>query len=176
MIGKAFKKAFAYIRQKQDPIGYVRSIGVTVGERCVIESFNFSTEPWLISIGNHVEITTGVNFITHDGATWVLRENPKYKDVIRFGKITIHDNVFIGHGSIILPNVEIGENVVIGAGSVVTNDIPPNCVVGGVPARIICDIFDYGEKCLKETPMWDKSAYRKDKKAEVLRVLNEKHG
>lgn len=131
MIGRAFKKVSAYIRQKRDPIGYVRSIGVTVGERCVIESFNFSTEPWLISIGNHVEITTDVTFITHDGATWVLRDNSKYKDVIRFGKITVHDNVFIGHGSIILPNVEIGENVVIGAGSVVANDIPSNCVVGG---------------------------------------------
>lgn len=171
MIGKTLKKIAELIKQERDPVGYARSIGVTVGERCIIESFNFGSEPFLIFIGDHVEITTDVTFITHDGATWVMRENPQFKDVIRFGKIVINDNVFIGHGVTILPNVEIGCNVIIGAGSVVTSDIPSNCVFAGVPARFICNTNDYAKKCLAETPNWDKKQFKKDKKSELLRIL-----
>jgi acetyltransferase-like isoleucine patch superfamily enzyme len=57
---------------------------------------------------------------------------------IEFGKpIVIGDNVWIGGGAIILPNITVGNNVVIAAGSVVTKDVPHNVVVGGNPARII---------------------------------------
>lgn len=47
------------------------------------------------------------------------------------------DNVYMGAGSKILGPVTIGDNVVIGAGAVVLKDVPANCVVAGVPARII---------------------------------------
>lgn len=57
---------------------------------------------------------------------------------IEFGKpIVIGDNVWIGGGSIILPNITIGNNVVIAAGSVVTKNIPDNVVIAGNPAKII---------------------------------------
>ena len=56
------------------------------------------------------------------------------------------DNVFIGLGSIIMPNVRIGENCIIGAGSVVTKDVPNNTVVAGVPAKKICSFDDYMKK------------------------------
>lgn len=49
----------------------------------------------------------------------------------------IGDNVQIASGCKILGPVRIGNNVVIGANSVVTKDVPDNCVVAGVPARII---------------------------------------
>lgn len=49
----------------------------------------------------------------------------------------IGDNVFIGGGAKILGNVKIGNNVVIGANAVVINDIPDNCIVAGIPAKII---------------------------------------
>jgi serine O-acetyltransferase len=49
----------------------------------------------------------------------------------------IGDNVKIGAGAKIIGNVKIGDNVIIGANAVVTKDIPENCVVGGVPAKII---------------------------------------
>ena len=168
---KQIKKIPSFFIKKIDPIGYVRKEGLKIGKNCVIESFNFGTEPYLIAIGNHVEIATNVTFITHDGATWVLRENPKYRDVIRYGKITIHDNVFIGHGSVILPGVEIGENVVVGAGSVVTKNIPSNSIVAGSPAKVLSTFEEYAEKCLRETPAWDRENYRKDKRAEVMRVV-----
>lgn len=49
----------------------------------------------------------------------------------------IGDNCYISTGVTILAPVKIGNNVTIGAGAVVTKDIPDNCVVAGVPARII---------------------------------------
>jgi len=53
------------------------------------------------------------------------------------GDILIGDNVYISSGAIILAPVTIGNNVTIAANSVVVDDIPDNCVVSGVPAKII---------------------------------------
>ena len=50
---------------------------------------------------------------------------------------TIGDNVIIGAGAKIMGDVKIGNNVTIGANAVVVHDVPDNCVVGGVPAKII---------------------------------------
>lgn len=52
-------------------------------------------------------------------------------------QISIGDNCYISTGVIIWGTVSIGYNVTIAAGAVVTKDIPNNCVVGGVPAKII---------------------------------------
>ena len=57
---------------------------------------------------------------------------------LEFGlPITIGNNVWIGGGAIILPNITVGDDVVIAAGSVVTKDIPTKVVIGGNPAKII---------------------------------------
>lgn len=51
--------------------------------------------------------------------------------------ITIKRGAWLGANVILLSGVTIGENSVVGAGSVVTKDVPPRCIVGGNPARII---------------------------------------
>lgn len=51
--------------------------------------------------------------------------------------VTIGNDVWIGANCVILPGVTIGHNVVVAAGAVVTRDVPDNCVVGGVPAKVI---------------------------------------
>ena len=61
---------------------------------------------------------------------------------------TIGDNVQISSGAKILGPVRIGSNVVIGANAVVTKDVPDNCVVAGVPARILRD--NLSEEDMKE--------------------------
>jgi len=94
---------------------------------------DLGTEPYLIKIGNHVAIAAEVSFATHDGAVWVFRD--EVPDLQVFGPIVIEDNCIIGLRATIFPNVRIGRNSVIAAGSVVINDVPPNSVVMGVPAR-----------------------------------------
>lgn len=56
---------------------------------------------------------------------------------ILLGTVKIESKVFVGAGAVILPRVRIGENAIIGAGAVVINDVTPNSVVAGVPARQI---------------------------------------
>lgn len=58
------------------------------------------------------------------------------------GNIIVDDDVWIGHGSIILSGVHIGQGAVIGAGSVVTKDVSPYAVVGGNPVKVIKYRFD----------------------------------
>ena len=60
--------------------------------------------------------------------------------------VKIGDDVWIGGNCTILPGVTIGNNVVIAAGAVVTKDVPDNCVVCGVPARIMKQIEDDVER------------------------------
>ena len=62
---------------------------------------------WLIEIGNNVTLAPRVHILAHDAST---KRELGYTII---GKVKIGDNVFIGAGSVILPNVKIGNNVVI---------------------------------------------------------------
>lgn len=57
------------------------------------------------------------------------------KDVIK--RVIIGKNVWIGARAIILAGVSIGDHSVVAAGSVVTENIPPKCIVAGVPAKFV---------------------------------------
>lgn len=55
----------------------------------------------------------------------------------RTARGTIGNDVWIGHGAIVLAGLTIGNGAVIAAGAVVTKDVPPYAVVAGVPARVM---------------------------------------
>jgi len=130
----------------RNPVRFLRKRGMKIGDGCRILCglASFGSEPFLITLGNHVTITGSVTFITHDGGVWIFREAEP--DIDFFGSITIGNNVFIGMRSIILPNVSIGDNSVIGAGSVVARSIPPNSIAAGTPARVLKSASEYRKK------------------------------
>ena len=112
-------------------VEYLRSRGVQIGENVnIINSTIDFGHGFLISIGNNVTLTD-TTVLAHDASTQIPL------GVSRVGRVTIGDNVFVGSGTIVLPNVKIGNNVVIGAGSVVSRDIPDNSVAVGNPACVI---------------------------------------
>jgi acetyltransferase-like isoleucine patch superfamily enzyme len=125
-----------------------RAQGVKVGEGCRMLTTTFGPDPWLISIGDRVTVTAGVQFITHDGSAWLLRDEKGRR--YRFAPIEIGNDVFIGMNSLILPGVKIGNRVIVGAGSVVNRSIPDNCIVAGVPARFIGTFDQYERRGLAE--------------------------
>ena len=109
--------------------------GAKIGKKCKISSHTFVCDG--VTIGNNCFIGHGVMFINDKNprsvnakgelagtADWVME------------KTTIGNNVSIGTGAIIMCGVSVGDNSVIGAGAVVTKDVPNNCTVVGVPARI----------------------------------------
>ncbi len=147
------------------------SKGLQIADDCrLMDIPNFGSEPFLISIGKHVTVSGNVTFINHDGGTWVFRHKPEYQKVIKFGRITIHDNCFIGYGVTIMPGVSIGPNSVVGTGALVTKDVPPNTVAVGVPAKPIMTIEEYAEKSLASTPEYDRAHYKSNKIEELLRL------
>lgn len=108
---------------------YAKYIGVRFGENCLFLTKKFGSEPYMISFGNNCEVSYNVDFITHDGSIWVIRNlYNEYKNMD------------------ILKPINIGDNVIVAAGSVVSKNIPSNSVVAGVPAKVISTIDEYLEK------------------------------
>lgn len=146
LIIKIFKKIFEILLSYYSHEKFAKHIGVNMGNDVHIYGNPmgmFSTEPWCITLGNHVHITREVLFITHDGGTLLFRN--RIPDLEITAPIRVGDNVYIGVRSIIMPGVSIGNNCIIAAGSVVTKDVVDNSVVGGVPAKFIKSIDKYLE-------------------------------
>lgn len=138
-------------RKHRYTIKYAKLLGVKIADGVRFTGVpDFSTEPWLIEIGENCLITQNVRFMTHDGSVNVVRRlGEEYKNLLKFGKIVVEDNVFIGANSVIMPNVKIGSFSIIASGSYVTKDVPKEEVWGGVPAKKICTTREYADK-LKE--------------------------
>lgn len=129
-----------YWRVFASPEKYARHIGVVIGQNCLIATRNFGTEPYLIAIGDNVQITQDVWLHTHGGSHCA---RVKFPDFDVFGKIKICDNAYIGSCSHIMPGVTVGDGAMIAAGSIVTKSVPPREVWGGVPARKLCSVDEW---------------------------------
>lgn len=123
-----------------DSIERYRQQGIKIGENThILNSKLDPTHPFLIEIGDNCTLTN-CTVLAHDAST------KKMIGYSKVGEVIIGNNVFVGHGSIILCGVHIGNNVIIGAGSVVTKDIEDNVVAAGNPVRVICKYEEYVEK------------------------------
>lgn len=100
-----------------------------------------------------------------DGVTWALESTPDVfwpelitvqdeaiigydttilcheflQDEYRTGPVTIGERAMIGAGAVVLPGVTVGEDARVAANSLVTEDVPPNATVAGVPATPVGD-------------------------------------
>ncbi|WP_102027514.1 2,3,4,5-tetrahydropyridine-2,6-dicarboxylate N-acetyltransferase [Salirhabdus sp. Marseille-P4669] len=101
------------------------NIGAVIGEGTMIDMN--------VVLGGRA--TVGKN--CHIGAGSVLAgviEPPSAKPVV------VEDDVVVGANAVILEGVTVGKGAVVAAGAIVTEDVPPNTVVAGTPARVIKEI------------------------------------
>ena len=134
-------------------IKYMRKKGASIGNGTMVFSPTRTlidmTRPWLIDIGDNVQITEGVTILTH-GYDWSVLKAVYGEILGSSGRVKIGNNVFIGMNSTILKGVNIGNNVIIGANSLVNKNIPDNSVVAGNPARVIMSLDNYYKKRKKK--------------------------
>lgn len=93
-----------------------------------------------VVIGNNVLIASNVYISDHSHGNISAEDiklPPKQRPLVSKGPVIIGNNVWVGYGAVIMPGVEIGDNCIIGANAVVTKSFPENCVIAGVPAKII---------------------------------------
>ena len=148
------------------PLNLLGEQFMTIGDGNVFEAGlqltarQTGTRPPVLSIGNHCLIRygchitatnsvkigdcllTGTNVLITDNAHGLTNYSsmqlpPRQRDVVSKGAVLIGDNVWLGNNVCVMPGVVIGNGVVVGSNSVVTHDIPPFCVVAGVPAKVI---------------------------------------
>ena len=96
-----------------------------------------------IRIGNKVNIQDGVVIhATYETAATHIGNNVSIGHNAIVHGCTLHDNVLVGMGSIVMDHCEIGSNSIIAAGAVVTQNtiVPPGSIYAGVPARKIKEI------------------------------------
>ena len=136
-------KLFIKLKSKIYNNSYINKLkkrGLKIGENVqIIESDIDYGHCFLIEIGNDVLITHST-ILAHDASTKNMLGKTKV------GKVKIGDRVFVGYGSIILPNISIGDDVIIGAGTIVTKSIPSNSVVVGNPSRVVGLTSDFKKK------------------------------
>ncbi len=161
---------------------YRLSHGMKVGNHTNIYSWSGidGNWPWLISIGDHVTISSDVTILAHDASPCKVGCHTK------LGRVRIGNNVFIGAKSIVLCDVRIGDNVIVGAGSVVTRDLESGYVYAGNPARKICSFSDYRikhQKLNEERPnlsiirKWDEwETSTQEEREQVLALLEDGSG
>lgn len=92
-----------------------------------------------VQIGHFTMIATNVAVVGGDHRFDMVGVPTRFTGRDRKEKLftIIEDDVWVGHGTIIMSGVKIGRGAIVAAGSVVTKDVPPYAVVGGVPAKLI---------------------------------------
>jgi len=102
-------------------------VGMSGGAICAMDK---------VTIGNNVLIGANVVIADNDFHPINIKERLSNQECIS-RPIIIRRGAWLGADSYICKGVEIGENSVVAAKSVVTKSIPPNCVAGGIPAKVI---------------------------------------
>lgn len=109
---------------------------LTLGDNFGINSYSRIVTHEKIEIGNNVTIGQMVSILDHDH-NYIVQDGNMGLDGYQTTPVKVGNNVWIGDKSTVLRGVSIGNNVVVGANTLVNKDVPDNCVIGGVPFKIL---------------------------------------
>ncbi len=114
---------------------------IRLGKECYIGHYNILDWSDNITIGNFVHIAgPSTGLWTHSSAKMCLTGNAlnnKTPENRPIAPIIIENNVYIGGNCTIYPGITIHHHSIVAPNSAITKDVPPNTLVGGVPAEII---------------------------------------
>jgi phosphonate metabolism protein (transferase hexapeptide repeat family) len=117
---------YAYVANDSDII-YTR-----VGKFCSIAA------QVRINPGNHPLDRVALSHFTYRSSAYGLGpDDAAFFDWRRRHRAVLGNDVWIGHGAVLLPGVTLGNGAAVGAGAVVSRDVPPFAIVAGVPARVV---------------------------------------
>lgn len=108
---------------------------IRIGKNVFINSGAMFTDLGGITLEDDVLIAPRVNILTVNHP-----EDPAMRRGLILKPVVIKKGAWIGAGATVLPGVTVGENAIVAAGAVVGKDVPPNTIVGGVPAKVIREI------------------------------------
>lgn len=109
--------------------------GVNISSNCQVFSSNALTVGRDTVIGAFTYLLSGGEYDYTDRRPFAAQEGTVTK-----GPLTIGPNCWIGAGVTVLDAASVGAHCVLAAGAVVTRPVPPDSLVGGVPARVIKSI------------------------------------
>jgi acetyltransferase-like isoleucine patch superfamily enzyme len=101
-----------------------------IGQECTISAYQ------RVRIGEQCVIADRAMFIDFDHGVAEVERPIRVQGIYKRDTV-VGSNVWIGYGACVLRGVRVGDNSVIGTNAVVTDDVPANAVVGGVPAKVI---------------------------------------
>ncbi len=107
-----------------------------------------------VTLGNYVGLAEDVQVFTHN--------HSESDHIIRkYDKVVLKDFVMVNSGAMILPGVTIGEQAIVAARALVHDHVPPNAMVGGVPAKVMRDRRTEGRSGKELNHIWlHKSAFQ----------------
>lgn len=127
---------------------------IRLGDRVVLTGTRFGCQ-FRIEVGDGAGLSDA-RIMDTDFHRSEVTDEPRHNTGGLGRPVIIGRNAWIGAGAMILKGVKVGDNSVAGAGAVVIQDVPPNCVVFGNPARVIWRLrkptiqSSSGEESLKE--------------------------
>jgi len=117
---------YAYVANDAD------IIYTTVGRFCSIAAHT------RINPGNHPLERVALSHFTYRSSAYGLGEDDAaFFDWRRTSRVSLGNDVWIGHGAVVLAGVTLGNGAAIGAGAVVSHDVPPFAIAVGVPAKLL---------------------------------------
>lgn len=109
---------------------------IQIGNNFSMNRFSRIVAHEQIIIGDSVTIAQFVTILDHDH-NYKFENNKLNLSGYVTSPVSIGSNVWIGDKATVLKGINIGSNVIIAANALVNNDIPDNCIAGGVPAKIL---------------------------------------
>ena len=113
---------------------------MTIGDGCLLNGNNYLDLSDRVTLEKGVSLGPGVTIMTHNRYNHNSYLEERLAHTCGVKGVLIKEGAGIKAHALIVHGVTIGKNAVVGGGAVVNRDVPDNCFVAGVPARLVKEI------------------------------------